>query len=359
MKNRRDIILYLTLSVVALFFLFYGLVLAKPFLAPFFTAMVLALLMIPIARKLERWGAPRVLASLSSTLILLLVAAGFLTMVFFQLKNFSDNWEEIQYTLETRVEEMGDYLEEKTPIPREVLPGNSINGDKNRSAEENQEQAFRFLWAVLGYMTQALIVMVYLFLFIHFRKRCRVFILRFFPKKERERASCMISKAAAVSRSYLAGKLLLMVFLTLLYFTGLYISGLENALFISMVAALLSIIPVVGNLFGYFIALAVALLSDGSIGTLIGITLTFGLAQFIDTYILQPIVLGNKVNVHPVFIILTAVLGYLVWGIIGLVLAIPLFGMIAVICRYIPALNPFGYLFSRNDIAENDIVDQD
>lgn len=346
--------MYSALTIVALYFLFAGLIKAKPFLAPLLLGVVLSFLMYPVSHKLEMWGLHKVMATFLSTLLLLLVAVGFSFIVFTQVKSFTADWEEIQDRLTVQVEELTDYLVERTPLTHDQIAGYGLGIGRRQSGDGGSARGIYMIRSAFGYLTQLLIILVYVFLFIHFRGRFRKFILRLVPGERQQEVSEIIDKASAVSRRYLAGKLLLMVFLAILYFIGLFISGLENAFLISLLSAALSIIPVIGNLFGFFIAIAVSLLTDGGAGTLIGITITFAMAQFIDTYILQPIVLGDKVDVHPVFIIISVVLGYLVWGLIGLVLAIPLFGMIAVICRYVPVLKPFGYLFSMNHSAADD-----
>jgi len=370
-NTKGKILLYAALLLASLFFLFQGLAYSKSFLAPLLTAMVLALLMVPVSQRIERWGGHPVLATSTSTIILLILAIGFASVFFFQAKSFADDWEQIQGRLQENMIEITDYLVDRTPLRQEQV--DRYNLDMRRSLDMREDKmhpeakpaepesrspryaegrAMNAIWAILGYLTNFLIILVYAFLFIHFRRKFKNFILRLFPVESRKQAAYIVTRSAAVSRQYLAGKLLLMVFLAILYFIGLYLSGLEGALLISLIAAALSIIPVIGNLFGYFIAIAVSLLAEGGAGTLVGITITFAMAQFIDTYILQPIVLGDKLDVHPVFIIISVVLGYHVWGIIGMVLSIPLFGMITVVCRYVPALNPFGYLFSRNNVDE-------
>ncbi len=349
MEKRKSVLLHLAIFVVSTYFLFAGLVYAKPFLAPLLTAVVLALLLLPVTQKLEILGVNRVLATSASTLVLLAVTAGFVVIIFYQLKGFSENWEVIQSRMTAEMQSLSEYLEERTPLDQDQISGFGLGIGEGSSERSDGRPALGFVMNLFGYLTNGLLIVVYVFLFIHFRGKFKAFILRFFPENKREEIATIVSKSSAVSRRYLAGKLLLMIFLAILYFVGLFASGLENALLISLIAALLSIIPIIGNLFGYFIAIAVSLVSDGGIGMLVGITLTFALAQIIDTYILQPIVLGDKVDVHPVFIIMSVVVGYLVWGIIGLVLAIPLFGMITVVCRYVPALSPYGFLFSKND----------
>jgi predicted PurR-regulated permease PerM len=387
MEKGKKLLLYSALFIVSIYFLFMGLIYAQEFLAPLLLAMVMALLVLPINYKLESWGLPKALSTLATTLLLLIVTLGFAAIVVFQIKSFADDWEQMKENLEETYEEFSAYLVERTPIEQEQIDGmrpdggqedeqeenegegqnpNSANSeDQNENEEEEDEneegagdQAMTALGAAMGFLVDFLITFVYVFLFIHFRGRFKEFLLRLFPKERRKKVADIIYQAATVSRSYLAGRLFLMIILAILYYAGLLISGLENAILVSLIAAALSLIPFVGNFIGYFIALALGLLSDGDTGMLIGITATFMIAQFIDSYILQPIVLGDKLNVHPFFIILSVILGNAMWGIMGMVLSIPIFGIITVICRQVPILNPFGYLFSKTDVEEPEDKDR-
>jgi predicted PurR-regulated permease PerM len=378
----RKILLHSTLTIIALYFLFAGLIKAQAFLVPLATAMVLAFLVVPITVKLERLGWHRILATTVSTLLLLLVVVGFVFMLFQQIRNFTEDWEQIQEKLQERIVDVKRFLEENTPLENvdfNLGPGFRGNDGQDENGQDQQlrngqqqeeedaeemdaeiqeaaqavgEQVVTTLGAVFSFLGYFLLTFVYVFMFIYFRGRFKQFILRFFSHERREEVSGIIAHSTVVSRRYLAGRLLLMVILAGLYYAGLAISGLENALFIALISAALSIIPIVGNFVGYFIALGVSLLTNGDLTQVIGISLTFLIAQFIDTYILQPIVLGDRVDVHPFFIIVTVILGNEVWGVMGMVLAIPLFAIITVVCRQVPALNPFGYLFSKKDIKE-------
>lgn len=364
----KKIVLYTALFLAASYFFFVGLVLAEPFLVPLLTALVLALLMLPIANKLEQWGWSKILATSVSTLTLLIVSVGFITLLIVQIKYFADDWDMMQSKLEDKFEELSDWLVKETPIeqeqldtvsPKELAEENGIQNDpeidsdeEEAAAEEMGEQAVSALEAFMGFFVDFLITFVYVFFLIHFRGRFKEFFLRFFPIHRRSKVKKVIYQSSFVSRNYLAGRILLGIILTVLYAIGLFISGMENAILIAMLAAALSIIPFIGNVIGYGIAIAVSLLTNGDTQALVIITATFLIAQFIDSYILQPIILGDKLNVHPFFIIVSVVLGNAVWGVMGMVLSIPLFAIVAVICRHVPELNPFGYLFSNVEIDE-------
>jgi predicted PurR-regulated permease PerM len=370
--KKSPIIFVYGFTIIALYFLFMGLVKAESFLVPILTAFVLALLMLPITKKFEQWGIHAVIASLLSSIILLLIVFGFIGVLFLQVQEFVRDWEQVKVKVEQKVEELNDYLLSNTPLEEPILENGltgtakaSDSATKKFSHDANKEESEQDEWldkagqhallmvgGLFRFMATFLIIFVYVFLFIHFRKRFKNFILRFFPLIRRPHVEETLSKCATVSRRYLAGRLLLMIALSILYYAGMMISGLENALFISIIAAALSFIPFVGNLIGYAIAMLIAVITNGDSGMLLGITLTFTVTQFVETYILQPIILGDKLDVHPAFIIISVILGNEIWGIMGMVLSIPLFGMITVICKYVPQLHPFGYLFSKKEINE-------
>ncbi len=382
-KRRKDIILYTVLVILGTYFLFQGLVLAKAFLAPLVLALILAFLMLPVSTKLESWGFRRIYATIVSTITLLLVILGFVTVIFFQVRDFTDDWEKVQSQFDEMLKNIEIYLIENTPLSvsatrsivttaetnNEQSPDNQnmenlenrqqqsrdhnavLHGQAERKefSEKAEDRLFLVMYGIVGFMTDFLIVLVYIFMFLQFRHKFLKFILRLFPPEKRKKVLDIVVHSTGVSRRYLSGKLFLMVILAILYYIGLSISGLDNALLISLISAALSIVPVVGNFIGYSVALAVSMVTNGDIGTALSITATYIVAQIIDTYILQPVVLGDKVGVHPFFVIVSVILGYQVWGIIGMVVSIPVFGVLTIIFRNTEATNPLGFLLSTKE----------
>src|SRR5690606_35171111 len=166
-------------------------------------------------------------------------------------------------------------------------------------------------------------------------KMFKDFILKMFSEKKQDEVRCVVDQTARISQQYIFGRLILMVILAIFYSIGLGISGVSNFIFISLIAAVLSLIPFVGNIIGLFIALSFGFLTTGETSVLIGVILTFAIAQFIESYFLQPFILGSKVNIHPLFIIVVVILGYQVWGILGMALAIPILGIINIAFNHI------------------------
>ena len=123
----------------------------------------------------------------------------------------------------------------------------------------------------------------------------------------------------------------------------------SNFIIISLLAALLSIIPYIGNIIAFLIAIGLGYVADGDTTALIGIVITFTVAQFIESYLFEPYVVGDNVNLDPFVTILAVVAGSMVWGVIGMILSIPVLGIINVIFMHVGPLKPYSFLLGNNE----------
>jgi predicted PurR-regulated permease PerM len=78
--------------------------------------------------------------------------------------------------------------------------------------------------------------------------------------------------------------------------------------------------------------------------------------QFIQGWILEPLILGPQVKINSLFTIIALVLGELLWGIPGIILAIPLTAMLKIVCDHIESLKPYGFLIGEIETTKNEIV---
>lgn len=116
---------------------------------------------------------------------------------------------------------------------------------------------------------------------------------------------------------------------------------------ITLLCGLLEIVPFIGNLTGTALTLIMALSQGGGANMAIGILITYGCVQFIQTYILEPLVVGAQVKINPLFTIIAIVIGELIWGIPGMILAIPLLGIAKIIFDNVDSLKPYGFLIAE------------
>ena len=349
MSQSKKILFYSTLVFVGGFFLFTGLIEAKGFLAPLLLAIILSLVVLPISRKMEKAGMGRALTSFLSTFIIFLFSLGFMWLISFQLKSFIDDWPEIKETMKPKVEQLKSFLIEQTPLSNEDIEFSGEEGESSMMGKlsDNSTKALGFFSQAFGFLGTYLLVFIYIFFLLNYREKFKKFIVMLFPDGKKKEVKTVVDKSGTVVQQYLAGTLLLMLFLAIVYSIGLGLSGVENFILVSIIAAFLTFIPVVGNIIGFSLALVLGYLTTGETSTLIGILITFSIAQMLENYVLQPFIIGDKVDLHPFFVILVVILGGAIWGVIGMILAIPVMAIVTIISLNVPALYPFGFLFSK------------
>ncbi len=86
---------------------------------------------------------------------------------------------------------------------------------------------------------------------------------------------------------------------------------------------------------------------------IIGILITYALVQFIQSYIIEPLVVGAEVNINPLITIMGIVLGELIWGIPGMILAVPFLGIIKIIGDNVQGLKPYGFVLGPEKEKKN------
>ncbi len=347
----KQILFFGTLSILAIYFLFQGLFHAKGFLIPLTTALIFALLMMPLARKMEKSFINRTASSLLNTFIILLVSIGFMALVSMQVKTVVDDWPQITETMKPKIESLKGFLLEHTPLDQEDLKQSGEGSSVPFMGKNSNpgQKAASFLNQAVSFFGDYLLTFIYIFFILNYRHRFKDFLLLLFPDSKRKEVKKVIEDSAKVTQKYLVGKLILIGLLAVLYSIGLGISGVNNFILVSLISAILSIIPYIGNMIGMGLAIVFGYLTSGDSTVLIGIIITFTIAQFVESYILQPYVVGDQVDLHPLFVILAVIIGGMIWGILGMILAIPILAIFNVVFSHIPPLKPFAFLFSKED----------
>jgi predicted PurR-regulated permease PerM len=350
MKNFKSTIPAVVSIIVGVYFLMIGLVASKAFLAPVATALVLALIILPLARKIEWKFINRNIASLISTLIIFIFSLLFIGLCSLQIKSFVNDWPSIKETMKPEIEDFKEFLFEHTPIDKESLetyyPSNSL--PILEQPLNDGARALSFMRGVMSFFSSYLLTFVYIFFILNYRRHYKSFLLKVLPDHKESEGKTTINKSAEVVQDYLIGRLILMAILAVLYTVGLGLSGVNNYIIIGVIASILTLIPWIGNLIGLAMAMAFGYFTSGDANVLWGIIITFTVSQFFESYILQPYIVGDKVGLHPFFVILFVILGGSIWGLIGMVLAIPLMAMLTVVFQNIQSLQPLGFLFSKN-----------
>jgi predicted PurR-regulated permease PerM len=334
------------LQILLLFFLvFAGLYVAKPFLVPLVLAGIIAMLLLPANRWMEKKGIGRGLAAFLCILILVIIIAGIFALLAWQIAGFTEDMSQMQKYITDLEKQLQEMLSSKFGISAKKQQ--ELMKQQSSGAGGAGKMVMSVMSSTSDVLVNTILVLVYIFLTLYLRSHLKEFILKLVAGPQKAKAKQIITDASKVAQQYLSGLALMIVMLWVMYGIGFSIVGVKNALFFAVLCGLLEIVPFVGNLTGNALTIIGALSQGGDSSMVIGIILTYGTVQVLQTYILEPLVVGSQVKINPLFTIMTIVVGELVWGVAGMVLAIPLIGIAKVIFDNIELLHPYGFLIGE------------
>lgn len=338
--TNTSIIKKLLLLFLVVAALYYG----KIFLMPLSIGVVLAALFLPFCKWMEKRRVYRGLAVLICLLVFLTLIAGVGAMLAWQVSGLTGDFTLIK----SRALEAGARLQQY------IFDNLGIPAVKQLQILKNEQPSITDIVQIatgsLVYIfTNFILVLAYIFLFLYFRTHIRNFLLKLSPPSEQSEMNQVINSAARVSQQYLAGLAKMIICLWIMYSIGFSIIGVKNAIFFAVLCGLLEIVPFIGNITGTIITVSVAAVQGAGFPVLAGIVGTYGLVQFIQGWILEPTIVGPQVKINAFATIVALVVGELVWGIPGILLAIPLVAMFKILCDHIESLKPIGFLIGETE----------
>lgn len=161
---------------------------------------------------------------------------------------------------------------------------------------------------------------------------------RHLPRKQEPKINRFLQDADNVLGAFITGQLLVMAALALIYTLGLWAVGLKLALLVGLMAGLLSFVPYLGTFLGILMGLVAMLLQGGGWLPLAGVGLVFAVGQVLEGAVLTPLLVGDRIGLHPVAVIFAVMAGGQLFGFVGVLIALPAAAVLAVAIRRASAL---------------------
>ena len=154
------------------------------------------------------------------------------------------------------------------------------------------------------------------------------------PRSIEPVVSQLARQSDTVLSAFLRGQLLVMISLGAIYAIGLSLVGIELALLIGMLAGIVSFIPYLGAIVGVSAGLVAALVQFGDWWHVALVLAVFGAGQAIESFLLTPWLVGDRIGLHPVAVIFSIMAGGHLFGFLGVLLALPVAAVVMVVLRY-------------------------
>ena len=329
---------WLTISTITLFLLY----LLAPILLPFVSAALLAYLGDPLVDRLEKMKLSR---TLSVVIVFSLMFTIVVPLLLFLIPL-------LQEQLTLLLKKSPDYIQWATtniqPMLQDSLgislPSLDVDQLKKTVAEEwtNAGGFFKGLLRtvshssviVAGWLANIVLIPVITFYLLRDWDHLVAYIHDLLPRSIEPTVSLMAKESNDVLGAFLRGQMLVMLALGIIYSMGLRLVGVEFSLLIGLFAGLLSFIPYMGLIVGVIIAGAAVLFQTHDMTNLLWVFLVFGVAQMIEGMFLTPVLVGDRIGLHPVAVIFAVLAGGQLFGFFGILLALPVFAVLAVLLRH-------------------------
>ncbi len=332
----------LIIAVVTILLLVY----AREILIPFTISIFFTFLLLPVSRWLHSIRIPMAISILMSIFLMMIILGSLVYFFYVQILYFKDDLPELNAKLTAKILQLQQFIRDEFNISEKSQ--NLWLQEKARSAEGNSEKLLVNVFAFTGsFLANLALIPVYIFFLTLFKEKYKAFILMISPPGNHTNILGIIKQITRVSQKYLKGMLIDVAILSVLNSAGFLLLGIKHAILFGVLASILNIIPYVGVLIGSLLPITMALVTMDSIMYAVGVAAVCTAVQFIDNNIINPYVVGSSVSINPLTATLVLVAGALIWGVAGMILSIPLMGMIKVVCDNVPRLKPVGFLIGE------------
>lgn len=326
--------------ILALFILL--LVLLRGILLPFVVAMATAYLLDPVADRLEARGLSRAMATLWIVVVFFAVVAALIVVLV----------PVIAHQLDSFIGNLPKYLaalrDTALPYLQSVAGrlGVDLDNGVQGALKGNSEQAIKVLNGVLAglwgggaavFNTLSLVVVTPVVSFYLLRDWDRMIahINDYLPLDHAEVIRAQAREIDRVLAGFVRGQMLVCLILAGYYGIGLSLLGVQFGLFIGLTAGAISFIPYVGSTLGFVISIGVALAQFWPDWIWVAaVAVLFAVGQFLEGNFIAPKLVGDRVGLHPVWIMFGLFAGGALFGFVGILLAVPVFAVIGVLTRF-------------------------
>jgi len=332
-----------TIFLVGISALIALLYIAKSIIIPIVFATIVAVMLSPLVDLMVRIKFNRVLAITIVMVLTFIFIFAFISLIISQVSHFGDSWpalvEKFTGIINQTISEAADYFNKD---PQKIHEWFS----KTQSEIINSSTAA--IGQTLVIVGSGLVVLfllpVYIFLILFYQPLLLDFIHKLFGSDNKNKISEIVSQIKTVIQRYLFGLLIEAVIIAALDTAALLVLGIEYALLLGIIGALLNMIPYLGGLVAVAMPMMVALVTKSSPVFAIYVLIAYYIIQLIDNNYIVPYIVASKVKINALFSIIVVIAGNMLWGIPGMFLSIPMLAIVKLVCDHIDPLKPWGFL---------------
>lgn len=332
-----------SLLFIGLYAFIMMLYVAQDIIVPLILGTIIAIVLHPIVNLFVRKRINRLLAIVMTFVLAFLVIVAFGAFLFSQVSLFSESFPRL-------VDKFTEIINQTITWSSgyfEINP-HEINAWITKTTDTLIDIGSAAIGQTLVTVGSGLVILflipVYVFLILYYQPLLLEFFQRLFGANHRTMVSDIISQIKTVIQRYLTGLVIEAVIVAILNSVGLLILGIDYAVVLGIIGAMLNVIPYVGGIIAVALPMMIALVTQASPWYALYVLAIYMFIQFMDNNFIVPKVVASKVKINALISVIVVIAFGALWGIPGMFLSIPLTAILKVICDHIETLKPWGLL---------------
>lgn len=332
-----------SLLIVGLYVFINMLYIAQDIIVPIVFSVIIAIVLHPVVNFFVHLKINRVIAIVLTISLTTLIIAAFAAFLFSQASQFSESWpilvEKFSSVLNDTTKWVSGYFDIN---PKKIETW--ITTTKGELLNISNEAIGHTIISVGTGVMILFLVPVYVFIILYYHTLLIEFIHRVFGSSNQKQVSVIVSETKTVIQRYLVGLVIEAAIIAVLNSAALLILGIDYAILLGIIGALLNVIPYIGGIVGVALPMMIALATKSTAWYAVYVLVIYYIIQLIDNNYIVPIIVASKVKINALFSIIIVFAGNALWGISGMFLSIPLLAIVKLICDHIEPLKPWGFL---------------
>lgn len=315
-------------------------------LLPLLFSILISISLFPLAQFFERLRLGKAFAAILAVIVAIAVISSIGWFIVHQSIIIGQDASSITEKVLSVLERAQVWIEETFGIQRSQV-AEHLREQGNKLLANAGSMATATFGSIGNILAGAILVPLFSFFLLYYRDFFREFFFKAFKSVPQAKVDDTLNKIYQVVQSYLLGLVMVMGIVAVLNTIGLMMMGIEYAWFFGSLAALLMLLPYIGIAIGSILPALFALAVKDNALYAVGVIAWFQVVQFLEGNVITPNIVGSKVSINPLMAMIAMLLGGMLFGIAGLIIALPLTATIKVIFDAVPSMQAFGFLIGE------------
>lgn len=332
------------LVFISVFAFVFAMHIAQHIIIPIVYATIIAILLNPLVNYLMQKKINKIIAISIAVILAIVSVLGLFYVISTQISIFTETYPQLKEKFNATTTDLVKWVSNTFNI--RVSKINTWTKETQTEAINNFAIA-ETLSEVGQMLMTGLLLPVYLFMILYYKPLLLDFIRKLFQAEHHLVVVEVLTNSKKIIQSYLVGLCFELIIMAVLNSVGLLLLGIDYAIILGILGALLNIIPYLGGIVAIALPMIIAFVTKDSLSYPILVLIVYLFIQFIDNNYIVPKIVSSRVQINGLISVIVVIIGGAVWGVSGMFLSIPLTAILKAIFDHIEPMKPWGFLLGN------------